>query len=42
MLEGEEMHWYPSVRLVRQQEPNDWAGPMARIAGEVAALAHAA
>jgi Flp pilus assembly protein TadD len=41
MLEGEEMPWYPSVRLIRQQEPNDWAAPMARIAGEIAALARA-
>jgi hypothetical protein len=41
MLEGEEMPWYPSVRLIRQQEANDWAAPMARIAGEIAALARA-
>jgi Flp pilus assembly protein TadD len=41
MLEGEEMPWYPSVRLIRQQEPNDWAAPMERIAGEIAALARA-
>jgi Flp pilus assembly protein TadD len=41
MLEGEEMPWYPSVRLIRQQEPNDWDAPMARIAGEIAALVRA-
>jgi hypothetical protein len=41
MLEGEEMPWYPSVRLIRQQEPSDWSAPMARIAGEIAALARA-
>jgi hypothetical protein len=41
MLEGEEMPWYPSVRLIRQQQPHDWSAPMARIAGEIAALARA-
>lgn len=41
MLEGEEMPWYPSVRLIRQQAPNDWDAPMARIADEIAALARA-
>lgn len=41
MLEGEEMPWYPSVRLIRQQEPNDWNAPMARIAEEIAGMARA-
>jgi hypothetical protein len=41
MLEGEEMPWYPSVRLIRQQAPNDWDAPMARVAAEVRTLARA-
>jgi len=36
MLEGEEMPWYPSVRLVRQNEPGDWRSPIQRIAEQLA------
>lgn len=39
MLVGEEMPWYPSVRLIRQQAPNEWRAPIERIARELAALA---
>jgi hypothetical protein len=41
MLEGEDMPWYPSVRLVRQQEAHDWSAPMARIAAEIEKMARA-
>jgi hypothetical protein len=37
MLEGEEMPWYPSVRLIRQTAPNEWRAPIERIARELAA-----
>ncbi len=33
---GEEMPWYPSVRLFRQQHAGDWAPVVARIAQELA------
>jgi tetratricopeptide (TPR) repeat protein len=36
LFEGEEMPWYPSARLVRQEQPNDWSAPIARLAAELA------
>ncbi len=30
-VEGEECEWYPSVALVRQQRPGDWAGVIERV-----------
>jgi hypothetical protein len=41
MLEGEELPWYPSVRLFRQERPTDWASPIERIAREIARQAAA-
>lgn len=38
MLEGEELPWYPSVRLFRQDRPNDWAAPIDRIARQIATI----
>jgi hypothetical protein len=29
--------WYPSMRLIRQDRPRDWAGVMARVRGDIAA-----
>lgn len=31
--------WYPSLRIVRQEQPNDWAGVIAQIRQDLAALA---
>lgn len=31
--------WYPSMRLFRQQRQGDWAGPIARVAADLAGLA---
>lgn len=39
MLEGEEMPWYPSVRLIRQERPNEWLAPIARIASALERVA---
>lgn len=36
MLEGADMPWYPSVRLIRQETPNEWRSPIERIARELA------
>ena len=33
---GDEMPWYPSVHLFRQQSAGDWAPVVARIAQELA------
>jgi hypothetical protein len=41
MLEGEEMPWYPSVRLFRQASPADWQPVIERIAAETGRLARA-
>jgi hypothetical protein len=35
---GSTTDWYPSMRLYRQSEPNCWRAPMARVAGDLAAL----
>ncbi|MGZ9812527.1 tetratricopeptide repeat protein [Pseudoroseicyclus sp. H15] len=37
--EGEATPWYPSMRLVRQSNPGDWAGLFDRIKPELAAIA---
>ena len=29
--EGDTTPWYPSMRLIRQERPRDWAGVMARV-----------
>jgi hypothetical protein len=36
-LEGETTAWYPSVTLVRQEKPGDWAGVIDRVAAKLAA-----
>ncbi|MEO7272175.1 MAG: tetratricopeptide repeat protein [Vicinamibacterales bacterium] len=36
-LEGDRSAWYPSMRLFRQTEPGDWAGPIERTAAALAA-----
>jgi len=38
LFDGEEMPWYPSVRLVRQEQPNDWSAPINRLAAGLAPL----
>jgi len=39
-MEGrEDSPWYPTMRLFRQDREGDWAAPIARIAGALAALA---
>ena len=27
--------WYPYMRLIRQEKPNDWKGPLSRLAAEL-------
>jgi hypothetical protein len=39
LLQREDNPWYPTVRLYRQQAPADWAGVVARVAADLAALA---
>jgi tetratricopeptide (TPR) repeat protein len=34
----EDTPWYPSLRLFRQDRPNDWSHPVARVAGALAAM----
>jgi Flp pilus assembly protein TadD len=41
MLEGEEMPWYPSVRLFRQASPAEWQPVIERMAAEARRLARA-
>ncbi|MGQ9368577.1 tetratricopeptide repeat protein [Azospirillum sp. ST 5-10] len=38
---GADCPWYPSLRLIRQTAEGDWAGPIARLARELRALAAA-
>ena len=38
MAEGEETPWYPSMRLYRQGEDNDWAGPLGAVGADLAKL----
>jgi len=38
-LEGETTPWYPQMRLYRQTALRDWAGPLERVARDLAALA---
>lgn len=35
LLHREESPWYPTLRLVRQEHPGDWAGVMARVAASL-------
>lgn len=39
MLGREDSPWYPTMRIFRQPRPGDWAPVVARIAGELRALA---
>ena len=38
MTEDVQTPWYPSMRLYRQGEDNDWAGPLAAVAADLAKL----
>ncbi|MGD0941918.1 MAG: tetratricopeptide repeat protein [Terracidiphilus sp.] len=38
MQQTETTPWYPTVRLLRQREPGDWAGVVARVAVELSQL----
>ena len=38
-LAGERSHWYPTLRIVRQQYGQDWAPAIARVVAEVGAIA---
>jgi tetratricopeptide (TPR) repeat protein len=38
-LEGEHCRWYPTMRLFRQQADGEWSDAIARVAGELEALA---
>lgn len=35
LLHREDSPWYPTLRLVRQEQPGDWAGVMARVAASL-------
>ena len=39
MLERADSPWYPTMRLFRQERAGDWAGVVARVAGELAVAA---
>ena len=41
LLEREDSPWYPTLRLFRQPGPGDWDGVIARLRGEIGALAAA-
>jgi hypothetical protein len=38
MLEREDSPWYPSARLFRQSQINDWDGVIARVTQELTQL----
>lgn len=40
LLDRADSPWYPSLRIFRQERPNDWAGVIAEVRQELAALAH--
>ena len=35
MLEREDTPWYPSMRLIRQNETGDWAGVFSQVRSEL-------
>jgi Flp pilus assembly protein TadD len=37
-LERDSTPWYPGMRLIRQERPRDWAGVMARVRQDIAAM----
>jgi len=39
LLERADSPWYPTMRLFRQERAGDWAGVVAQVAGELAAVA---
>lgn len=39
MVDREDSPWYPTMRLVRQRRPGEWAPVVRRVAGELARLA---
>ena len=39
LLNREDSPWYPSLRVVRQARPNDWAGVIAAVRQDLEALA---
>ena len=39
LLDREDSPWYPTLRLFRQRRAGDWAEPVARVAGELSAMA---
>ena len=41
LREGEDSPWYPTVRVLRQARPEDWAGVIERVRVELGALAGA-
>lgn len=40
LLEREDSPWYPTMRLFRQKEPEDWDGVFSFLAEELKALKH--
>jgi hypothetical protein len=38
LTEREDSPWYPTMRLFRQREPNDWEDVFNRVAAELKAL----
>jgi hypothetical protein len=39
LLDRDDTPWYPTMRLFRQARPGDWRGVIARVAGELRAVA---
>ena len=39
LIEGTTTPWYPSVRIIRQARPGDWAGVLRNVAAALAAMA---